>query len=288
MTELVAWPHLGELDWSRLAEPQKDGYDSATILRMASETVTPNRPTVYRRAPVDGHPTVFDGRVAVRHVYEDAPDAGYRGRYASALCDHPNIVKAVEYVRLWPEVFLQCQTLLDAIHPTIDTAIPFSAPELYRGSSSHSVERLFGTLWSTIHCPVGTALSIVHEMAHQKLRALGVSFESALTIVANPSDARYVSPIVKDRLRPMSAVLHAEYSFVHVTALNARIAMAEVDPDRKTVLLTVLGRHIERIQEGYDTLQEHFVFGLHGRSFMDGLFAWIERTIREGRTVLGE
>jgi len=53
----------------------------------------------------------------------------------------------VEYVRNWPVAFTQCQRLLEAIHPAVDARIPFESNEIYRGSSCHSFETLFGTLW---------------------------------------------------------------------------------------------------------------------------------------------
>ena len=54
-----------------------------------------------------------------------------------------------------------------------------------------------------------------------------MSFESATAIVGNDPAQRHVSPIVKDRTRPMTAVLHAQYSYVHVTALDLHMLEAE-------------------------------------------------------------
>jgi prolyl 4-hydroxylase len=124
-------------------------------------------------------------------------------------------------------------------------------------------------------------------MAHQKLRVLGVAFESAASVVGNNPATLYDSPIIKDRLRPMTAVLHAEYSYVHVTALDIHMLQAERDPTRRAVLGSVLETNLSRIEEGYDTLRKHFEPGEHGREFLEGFFAWTERTIASARDLLG-
>jgi HEXXH motif-containing protein len=272
------------IDWSRLAEPQADHYDTDVVLRLASATTSVNRPHPYRRTPVGNAPAVFDGQVAIRHVYRSLPEFGTMlARYQDAPVDHPNLRIAVEHIRCWPAGFAQCQHLLEAIHPALDASISLESTEIYRGSVCHSFEQLFGTMWATIFCPIGLAEAIVHEMAHQKLRALGVSFETATNIVGNQPSARYDSPVIKDRLRPMTAVLHAEYSYVHVTTLDSHMLAAERDPTRRAVLTEVLARNLARIEEGYDTLQRHFSPGEHGQAFMDGFFSWIEKTIHLAR-----
>jgi prolyl 4-hydroxylase len=276
------------IDWLRLAEPQADQYDTDVILRLASSTVSAARPQLYRRTPVGESPAVFDGQVAIRHVYRSLPEfASFSEHYLDAPADHPNLREAAERVRSWPVAFAQCQRLIEAIHPAVDARIPFESAETYRGSSCHSYEQSFGTLWATIYCPIGLAEAIVHEMAHQKLRVLGASFESATAIVGNDPSKLYVSPIIKDRERPMTAVLHAQYSYVHVTALDLHMLAAERDPTKHQILSRVLARNLARIEEGYQTLRKHFEPGEHGREFIEGLARWTERTIESARDALG-
>lgn len=276
-----------EIDWTKLAEPQENQYDTDVVLRLARSTVSRDRPDPYVRTPAGDSPTVFDGAVAVRHVYKGVSEAQLLAdNYLDAPVDHPNVRVAAEYVRRWPLAFAQCQRLLEAIHPGIDPRIPFASNEIYRGSSCHSYERFFGTMWSTIHCPLGLAEAIVHELAHQKLRTLGVSFEYATKIVGNDPAARYSSPIVKDRLRPMSAVLQGEYAYLYVTNLGVHALRAECDPERRRVLAGVLARNRARIEEGYSTIREHFVPGEHGDEFMRGFLSWTEKTIAAAKDAL--
>lgn len=282
------WSPQQPIDWTRLAEPQADEYDIDVILWLASTTTSAGRPYPYARTLPDDSPRAFDGQVAIRHVYRSSPEfEPISKRYPDGPVDHPNIRKAAEYVRTWPLAFSQCQRLLEAIHPATDPEISLESDEIYRGSACHSLESLFGTIWATIYCPIGLAEAIVHEMAHQKLRALGVSFESATAVTGNVPSELYESPIIKDRLRPMTAVLHAEYSYVHVTALDVHMLQAERDPARRAVLWTVLERNLSRIEEGYGTIQRHFKPGDHGREFMEGLFNWIEKSVGMAKDALG-
>ena len=277
-----------QIDWSRLAEPQADQYDTDVVLRLASSTTSPSRPYPYRRTPVGESPSAFDGQVAIRTVCRSLPEfEAFSANYLDAPADHPNIGLAAEYVRSWPAAFVQCQRLVEAIHPALDPRIPLESAEIYRGSSCHSFERLFGTLWATIYCPIGLAEAIVHEMAHQKLRVLGVSFESATAIVANDPSGLYVSPIIKERGRPMTAVLHAQYSYVYVTTLDLHMLRPERDPAKRQVLGCVLERNLARIEEGYETLQRYFQSGEHGKEFMEGFSAWTEKTIGLAKDLLG-
>lgn len=272
------------LDWSRLAEPQVDQYDTDVILALANATTSADRPRPYVRTPVGKSPAVFDGQVAIRYVYKGLPEfEPWAVKYPDAPVDHPNIRIAAEHVRKWPVAFKQCQRLLEAIHPGTVPQMSLESTEVYRGSLCHSYESHFGTMWATIFCPIALAEAIVHEMAHQKLRVLGVSFESATTVIGNDPSDLYVSPVIKDRRRPMTAVLHAEYSYVHVTALD--IHMLEIEPDatRRTVLREVLERNLSRIEEGYETIQKYFKPGEHGPEFMDGFFKWTERTISKAK-----
>jgi prolyl 4-hydroxylase len=276
------------LDWSMLAEPQGDQYDTEVILALASTTTSPERPKPYVRTPIGSSPSSFDGHVAIRYVYHDLPDfIPLNAQYPDAPANHRNIQIAAEHVRTWPVAYKQCQRLLEAIHPGMDPGIPLESTEIYRGSLCHSYECLFGTLWATIFCPIALAEAIVHEMAHQKMRVLGTSFESARSIVGNNPSDLYISPIIKDRERPMTAVLHAEYSYVHVTALDIQLFKAEREASRRKVLSEVLERNMLRIEEGYATIQEHFIPGEHGREFMEGFLRWTERTIREAKELLG-
>src|SRR5262249_11093721 len=155
-----------------------------------------------------------------------------------------------------------------------------------RGSSSHSDEDKFGTLYATIYDPVALAEAFVHEMAHNKLRALGVYFEDAQRFILNPPDELLESPIRKDIRRPMTAVLHAQYSFMYVTNLNLHMIATEPDPRNVALYLTYLNNNLPRMEFGHDQVKDSIRVDDDGRAFLDGFLAWSEDVFAQGNHVL--
>jgi ADP-heptose:LPS heptosyltransferase len=277
-------------DWFRLAEPQQDQYDTDVILRLASSAISSGGSCLTERTLVDEGPTIFDGQVAICHVYRSWPKFQLLlsdHHLLDGPADHPNISSAAEHIRSWPVAYTQCQRLLVAIHPVLDPQFPLESSEIYRGSLCHSYEHIFGTMWATIFCPIGLAEAIVREMAHQKLRVLGVSLEAATTIVNNDPFDLYASPINNNRLQPMTAVLHATYAYVHVAALDIHLLKAERNSDRRAVISQVLDRNLARVEKGFDVILKHFEPGKHGREFIEGFYTWTESVIRSAEELLG-
>ncbi len=273
---------LKTVDWARMAEPQKDGYDTDVTLRLAENSVTPLRPQPYRRRPADGEATFCDGAVAVR-------PASVRGLGTDALLpahvDHPNIAAGGALLARWPDAYRQFTRLIDTVYPYTD-------PEQARmgdqalGSSSHSYEEDFGSVHATVDDALGFAQALIHEMAHQKLRALGVSIESAQRLITNSPSEEFESPIRKDRKRPMSAVVHAQYSFIHVTALDLHM-LAEANGEReRQFILMLLARNVPRMQSGFDELARHVKTDEAGRQFIDAFMRWSRDVLERGQAEL--
>ncbi|WP_158426448.1 aKG-HExxH-type peptide beta-hydroxylase [Corallococcus macrosporus] len=269
------------IDWSRLAEPQVDGYDSAVILKFAMAEVSPRYGAIYTRRPVTGALTLFNGAVAVRHLHPVAPPP-VGPRHVNGPLDVANAHQAIDYLQAWPIAHRQFITLMDTLNPIVPAAQDTSMSV----SASHSEEELFGTMYATCHDPVSLAECFVHEMAHHKLRALGVGISRARTLVSNSIDDLYVSPIIKDRLRPMTAVLHATYALIHITALDIHVLQrgqqgAEQDRFQKN-----LSRNLARLHEGLNEVRHHIQVGANGRAFLDGLDDWAERVVKAGQSLV--
>jgi hypothetical protein len=271
------------IDWSRVAVPQQDMYDALLAFHLASTTTTTQRPIPFVRTPIGDSPTIFDGAVAVRYIYPEAPGAPV---FCNGALDHPNIAAAVDHVRCWPAAFEQFRMLIDQFHPL---AWPDVAADDYRkgfGSCSGSTDAMLGALYATVFDPIGLAQAFVHELAHNKLRALGVNVEGASRLVLNPPDELYVSPVIKDRLRPMTAVLHAEYSFTYITALDIELIRSEKNQERLLRLMRLLKRNLARIEEGAAEIRQHIRVDEAGAAFMGGLYEWIEELIAQSHDVL--
>jgi hypothetical protein len=248
------------LDWSRLAEPQPDQYDTNVMLWLVSAMRGGASQQPYKRPPVADSPAVFDGSVAIRYVYRSLP--GFETlaeQYPDGPTDHPNIGIAAEYVRSWPAAFQQCQRLLEAIHPATDRTMPLISSEIYRGAVSCSVESLFGTMWSTIFCPFGLAEATIREVASQKLRVLGAVLQFPASTMA---------------------ALHAHYSNVHVTALDLHLVQALGDSSVREVLARVLEKNVTIIEEGNANLGRELCPGNAGSEFIESILDWTAKTIQ--------
>jgi len=271
------------IEWDRCAEPQDDEHDTDVIWNLVTTTVTPIRRQIHRRRLPEGSPTIFDGAVAVRYFNQFVP--GYP-RNDHGRLDHPNIWAAADYVRRWPQAYLQFRRLMDSFHPMIDRNVPESEYNIRLGSNSHSDEPMFGAMYASYFDPLGTAEAMVHEMAHNKLRGLGVYVEWAQRIITNPPDELFESPIRKDVLRPMTAVLHAQYSFIHVTQLDLKMIAAETDETMIPKMLFLLAANVPRMEEGFDEMRRNAKLDATGELFMDAFNRWSDKVIEEGNRLL--
>ncbi len=273
------------IDWRRCAEPQADEHDTQAALQLVTTTTSPLRKVPHRRRLPMGAPTIFDGAVAVRYVAETCPD---HPRNQNGPLRHRHIDRAVEYVRRWPLGFKQFRALMDTFHPMIDASVAPSEYGVKLGSNSHSDEDKWGTMYATIFDPIGLAEAFMHEMAHNKLRALGVYVNTAQRIVANPPEEMYESPIRKDRMRPMSAVLHAQFSFIYVTQMDLHMLIPETDARARNGMLSLLAHNVPRMELGFDEIRRSLRTDLIGQQFVDGFFEWSERLLAEANRVLEE
>jgi len=259
------------IEWARVAEPQSDGYDCDVTLDFA------RRATRLRALPV-AEAYAFDGCVPVvggNHWQAE--------HYLPAAADHHCLRAACDLVRQWPPVFRQCQRLLTLIEVVGDASIASGA----RGSTSGCGAFGFGNVCTTVYDPLGTAEAIVHEMAHHKLRALGIELESAQRLLTNAPDARYHSPIRYDVRRPMCAIVHAEYSYAYVIALELQVIHSAADrPAQIDVARYGLSRYIPKLEFGRRVIAENAQTDASGAQFLRGFDGWLERLFDEGRRTL--
>jgi hypothetical protein len=265
------------IDWARMAEPQADQYDTGVTLECCRQL-----PNAGPRRGLGDASTIFDGAVAIQPL--EGPYSLMEG-LSSAPADDQRIRTGADFVRQWPEVFEQFKALMHTFHPVIDpSGKRFRAGT--RGSFSHSFESRLGSMCASVEDPVCLAQAFVHEMAHNKLRALGVSFESARRLITNDPQDLFASPIRIGVPRPMTAVFHAEYSFIYVTQLDLKLLAAGPDAELKSYLLELLERNVTRMEAGYKVIVDNIQVDAEGRLFVDGFLDWALRALTEGRSVL--
>jgi hypothetical protein len=268
------------VDWSRIAEPQGDQYDA--LIARDLLTLRGTGPT---GAPAGGREsTILEGKVALRACY---PRQHITEGLVDAPFGHANIEQSVRYLELWPVAHRQFPLLVHSIHPLLYPDQPSDERFFLKASHCHSIETMPGTMWSTINCPLMLAESYVHELAHQKLFGLGLFKESCERLVANPHGEQYRSPVITDRPRPMTAVVHGVYAYAYVTELDLHVARArfESDAERHRRVLARVDTNVRRLQEGYAEIRAHLRTDAAGAAFFPPFFAWLDRLIAEGRAL---
>ncbi len=268
-------------DWSRMAEPQGDGYDTAIVLRLAAaeqpdhccgQGSTPDRSGAvwFEVAPI------YEGRLDFERDF-----SGYR----VAAATHPNLSRAVGLIDSWSLGALQARRLVRVLHAALDPVVEDDVGWNGISSASHSYEDAFGSLWATVHSPVGLAEAIVHEMAHHKLRACGVGFTTAACLVANLADERYPSSLLDGRLRPMPAILHAHYALLYMIALEIAV-LDSGNALAGPLTRALLRRHLKMVGEGDITLRRRLVVDQYGKDFIPALRRWQTRLLSEAEARL--
>lgn len=258
--ELAAGCAFAEMiDWKRIAQPQPDAYDSAVAL------------TFCGGLPLVEAPNKIFGSVAVTACPRSlSPDL------FNAPLDHPNIKEAERLVNLWPEGAASFKHLMREFHP-------LEAKGSHgRGSTCGSDESLPGKMYSTVHSAPGLAEAFLHELGHTKLRYLGVQLEHADRIVGNSPDELFVSPLRKDKPRPMSAVLHACLSYSYVLELDLVMWTAENDREN----LEAIKLNHKRMAEGREVMKEFKPADDDGEDFIVGYLSWLDSLLARSEAVI--
>jgi hypothetical protein len=263
---------MAPISWKQAAFPQPDGSDTEIVKTLVR---LPDRPGPEQV-------TMFDNRTTVMPV-----EGGFqRPRYVPAPARHPNYRRAEALLQSWPEIYEQCGELLFVVHPYNDTSRTADKWRVAYGSSSHCFDLGFGSVRVTIDNAFGLAQALVHEMSHQKLRAFGVDQSSADRLVANDPTEVFDSPIVLHQRRPMTAVVHAQYSFMHVTALDVAMFEHATDDETRSASLELLARNLPRMEMGRIELERHLRTDNEGKMFFSAFDEWSEDILRRGRFIL--
>lgn len=265
-----------EIDWSRIAEPQPDGYDIRATLdhlpqsRYGTQGLKPLPPGAPRIWP--------EGRaVFVRMADAMQPSSALK----DLPHDDPSVKAGLALIDNWPAIRPLCAHLLLALCPMTQ-----GRNQLSHGCTCGNFGDDWGWIYVTADNDWGFAEGIVHEMAHWKLRTFGVWFEEWTPfLLANSMTDRYVSPVRKDMERPMGAVLHGYYSYVHVAALCVAMLKASKTPTSGDYDWTDL--QLKRVTEGQATMRAHAVGTPEvGVPFLAGLDAWATRVLEEGHAAM--
>jgi HEXXH motif-containing protein len=164
---------------------------------------------------------------------------------------------------VWPDAFLEAGAVLTGWYPVEVPAWPSGARGHFSGAAPE-----YGWVYSSVNDILGGAEGILHEMGHHKLKEMGVWYEHWTAVLANDPGELYVSPIRKDKLRPMGAVLHAYYSYLYVTEFDRRGFNLGI-VDEATYRLNQ-----GRIAEGVAEVERYARPTPEGKAFLDSVIEW--------------
>jgi len=257
--------HISATEWSRVARPQLDGSDTAVMLANANRLG-------WFRADSRARRTILN-RVAIRTlpVGRHTPSGWRPGDPA-----HEHFTEAATCLRLlWSEVATQFAQLVSTVY-----AVDLDSSARVGYSSDHWTTGPF-TIAVTYFDPLGTAEGMVHELAHLKLLYLGVPREGKSVLLRNSPLERYPSP-VRGCDRPMPAVLHALYSWVHMLHLELRMRQP-----RRERRLQRAARNLMWVSQMRQTIDRHARWTRNGEAWYEGLRAWTDDLMRQGATISG-
>lgn len=261
-----------DVDWRRVAEPQADGYD----IQVTLDALTKGRYVEKAiRAVPEKAPLIWpEGRARFIQLSDNVqPDEALK----DLSVDSEGVQRGLKLLDAWPVVRPLCAQLLIGVCP-LTMGLPLGG----HGCSCGNFGDDWGWIYVTADSPTGFAEGIVHEMAHWKLRAFGIWFEDWTEhLLMNDPSTLYVSPVRKDIARPMGAVLHAQYSYVHVAAMCVAMLNVTEAPTSEHYDWTAL--QLKRITEGQLTLNANAIGTLdQGIPFLAGLDDWTTRVLEEG------
>jgi hypothetical protein len=275
MNVLMDTTTIEKIDWTRVAQPQTDGYDAMVALQLAAEHGYTQKVSSIENA-VQGflsvRPMEYPNEVSV--WCEQGP------------LEHPNIERALNLLRSWPEGFGQFQALMHTIYPIQNVKVSkaafpnsgYHSSNLVLGSASHSEWKRFGSLYATLNDPIGTAQAFVHEMGHQKLRALGVHVEGPQGFITNEPGELFESPVRKDKLRPMTAIVHAAYSWIYIVQLDIRMLEEQKRQHDDATIVNLFAHYLKRnlppLISGMQVINKNIRLNSEGEDFIEGFYHW--------------
>lgn len=170
------------------------------------------------------------------------------GMVVPAALDDPRIAQVIDFlVRVWPEMAVRLDKEVVGWYPVVihpGGEVPIRGH--YSGASENPE-----WLYSSIDDPFGGAEGLLHEYGHLSLKRRGLFYEHWSGVLANDPGELYVSPIRKDKKRPMGAVVHAQYSYLFVTEFEKRgLALGLGDLPTFTLNQARLAEGVQVIETG--------------------------------------
>lgn len=275
-----------DIDWKRVAEPQKDNYDIQAIKKV--------REFLFNKKNInfDGKAEFFKGTVSI-------PNKTPANHAFTRYLTKKQVLgkKYTKVIRQAEDIFYK---LLPDYVPTIENLVDYYQPFLMLDSENKPFLN-FGlgcscgvqkTSWddevvltSSLNTAIGSVDGLIHESFHDRLRSLGISLvRHTGDLIDNPPGMLYESPIRKDIKRPIAAVVQAQYSYIGVNDFYHRILLnLEMFPQTNEYEVShYLKDLVNKIKGGLETINAHLIPKKGaGEEFFSGFMSYSERIIKE-------
>lgn len=283
------------LPWEKAAEPQQDLSDLHMMWYVSDLLYDYKKPRLLESV------SMFDGKVAVKlDDHAQTHDSTYIPHDSETFIAQNKAQRLEQLLELTP-YSAHVAEFLDVYHPRINKKYDAHHSGASLGCQCGPVKKPCDgsvEVGSSYNNPVTAGDGIIHEVWHQRMHALGIDFEThAGLFFTNAHHEVYDSPIRKDKLRPMPAVIQAQYSYIGVTEYYKTLidVLFDSEADRSSVplnpdmnsshldaWLTLSAFNVYRIREGVDTINQYVKPTADiGERFMWGYMAYANRVITE-------
>ena len=210
-------------------------------------------------------PSFFDGAVGLCPV----PSEHREAEQGHGDMTDPGLDEASALLqRAYPLLHDEFMRTIAVVHPITHARVPSSS---LCSNSANSTLSPPGILL-TVTRPSATAEAFVHEMAHHKLFAAGVTTDHGGGILHETDKLAYSAAVERDR--PIPAIMHAAYSFLHMVAFDLAMIEAGLCGDESRQLLS---GNLRVSRDTLQQLQRHAVPTAAGRVFLSELADWGNR-----------
>lgn len=289
--------HLdASLPWEKVAEPQADFVDLDMLWYTAKNLYNYQKPNHTKEL------TMFNGKVGVELISQNSnrtcieQEDYFKNDLASKLELTLSLTPYAEQVSRFLDVYYPYSR--DAIND--DQKFELNLISLGCSCGPVSFPKMGSIeVCSTYTNPIGAGDGLIHEVWHQRMHALGIDFEThSKLFFTNEDHEVYESPIRKDKLRPMPAVIQAQYSYIGVTEYYKTLIDNLFDPAQATPesspkfsnlhtgsldsWLKTSARNVYRIREGVDTIMANIKpIPNIGERFIQGYINYANRVINQ-------
>jgi hypothetical protein len=270
------------MDWTKFVEPCVDGADTQQIEQLVEATALAELGTAFEW-PI-GPGALINAEVRTLDFVPKLTNI-------VATSVTPEFLQEVDaLLQVWPTYYAQIRALLVAVYPVLrgteDTAIP--RPGIRGGSygtRGKDVARHFGQVYGTADNPHGFAEAIVSSIGNWKLYSTGIKTDvwSNTLITNGMQDLVRAQVRTEVELKPIGAVLHAQYAILHILEWNLRMAASNTFPQWAGWYEFGIKQHAPRIERGLATLEVDAQTTPAGAEVMEGLCAWSRRLLSESQ-----